>query len=145
MFCGSHDHVLDDKGRTSLPKDFRDALTKVKGTPWITALRNCLAIYTADEFATLQQRLTNASSINDSVQRIQRLIQGMAARCPADRQGRILIPPKLRAWSHLDRELVLTGVGNRIEVWDRNKHSVDLERTRDQYDELTRDFKEFGL
>ncbi|NRA02532.1 MAG: division/cell wall cluster transcriptional repressor MraZ [Myxococcales bacterium] len=145
MFWGSHDHVLDDKGRTSLPKDFRDALAKVKGTPWITALRNCLAIYTVDEFEALQQRLTNASGMIDSVQRIQRLVLGMASHCPADRQGRILIPPKLRAWSHLERDLVLAGVGSRIEIWDRNSHSVELERSREQYDDLTRDFKDFGL
>ena len=145
MFWGSYDHVLDDKGRTSLPKDFRDALAKVKGTPWITALRDCLAIYTQQEFEALEKILTGASRSIGSIQHIQRLVMGMACRCPADRQGRILIPPKLRAWAHLERDLVLSGVGDRIEIWDRTGHSLDLEQTRQQYDDLTRDLKDYGL
>jgi MraZ protein len=145
MFWGSFDHVLDDKGRTSLPKDFRETLAQVEGTPWITALRDCLAIYPQYVFEALQARLTAASSMIDSVQRMQRLINGMAAHCPFDRQGRILIPPKLRDWAHLERDLVLTGVGSRIEVWDRTRHTAHLETTREDYDVLTRDFGEFGL
>ena len=145
MFRGSYDHVLDEKGRTSLPRDFRDTLSGFKGTPVITALRDCLAIYPAEEFEAIEARLSAASSAIDSVQRYQRLFTGMAHPCPFDRQGRILIPQKLRDWAHLERDLVLAGVGRRIEVWDRTRHTADLERTRERYAELTRELKDYDL
>ncbi len=145
MFWGSHEHVLDEKGRTSLPKEFRVALRSQKGDPWITAFPQCLTIYPPREFQELRSQLTQASSTIESIQRLQRLILGMAARVPFDRQGRILIPPKLRRWAGLERELVLTGVGKRIEVWDRARHEADLEQTRSLYPEFTDTLKGFGL
>ncbi len=143
MFWGSHDHVLDEKGRTSLPKEFRAQLAAGKRPPWVTALRDCLAVFTAAEFEALQKRLAKASSTNDAVQGLQRLINGMATPCNFDRQGRILIPPKLREWAFLEREIVFTGVGSRIELWDRARLRGELERVRQHYPELAREVGEF--
>jgi MraZ protein len=145
MFSGSYDHVLDDKGRTSLPKEFRRELAADKGGAWVTALAHCLAIYPAAEFEALRSKLAEASKLDASVQHLQRLITGMAQLCPIDRQGRILIPPKNRAWAGLDREIVFAGVGARIEVWDRARHQAELEQTRQHFDDYTRDLREFGL
>lgn len=142
MFWGSHDHVLDDKGRTSLPKEFRDALARLKGTPWITLYPDCVAILPATSFEELRERLT-AGELGeiDSIQHLKRLIIGMASPCTVDRQGRISIPTKLRTEAGLGRELVFTGVGDRIEIWDRAKHASELERVRLHYPEYTRDLK----
>ena len=145
MFLGTHDHVLDEKGRTSLPKDFRDVLAKLKGAPWITAFQHCLAVFPPAEFEELREKLTRASSTIDAIQRLQRLILGLACPAAVDRQGRILIPPKLRKWAGLDREIVFTGVGKRIEIWDRARHEADLEQTRTNYGDYTDLLKEFGL
>ncbi len=145
MFWGCHDHVLDEKGRTSLPKDFRTLLSAQKHEPWITGLPQCLAILPSNEFDALRQKLTAASSTVDSIQRLQRLFLGMAVRCSVDKQGRILIPPKLRKWAHLDREIVFTGVGARIEIWDHARHEAELEQTRINYADYTKDLKEYDL
>jgi MraZ protein len=145
MFSGSYDHVLDEKGRTSLPKEFREALSRVAGVPWLTGLPHCLAIYPDAEYDTIQRALAAQSKVNASVQRVQRLITGLATRCPFDRQGRILIPPKAREWAGLSREIVFTGVGGHIEIWDRGRHQAELERIREHYDDYTRDLKEFGV
>ncbi len=144
-FWGCYDHVLDEKGRTSLPKQFRKTLATLKGVPWLTGLPQCLAILPPKEFEALRRKLTAASSTIDSIQRLQRLILGMASPCSIDRQGRMLVPPKLRKWAHLDREIVFTGVGGRIELWDRACHEAELEQTRLNYPDYTRDLKEFGL
>lgn len=145
MFRGSYDHVVDDKGRTSLPKTFRDQLAKRKGEPCLTPLRDCLAIFPADEFDRLCSRLSEASSMVDSIQRAQRLIIGMSVECPFDKSGRILIPAKLRDWAQLKREIVFTGVGNRIEIWDRSRHESELRLVHDEYADHMRELKEFGL
>ncbi len=144
MFWGCHDHVLDEKGSTSLPKEFR-ALLRGKNTPWLTATPNCLAIFPHEEFEALQSRLSQASTTIDSVQGLQRLYIGMATPCPFDRQGRILVPPRLREWASLEREVTFAGVGKFIELWDRNRHRSELERVRQNYPELARELKEFKV
>lgn len=142
MFWGSHDHVLDEKGRTSLPKDFREALQQVEGGAWITAYPHCLAVLPDPAFEALKAQLTGASSVVDSVQHLQRLILGMASRCSFDKAGRILVPPKLRKWAHLDRDVVFVGLGDKIELWDRTRHEQELEETRVNYSEYTQDLRE---
>lgn len=127
MFFGSYEHVLDEKGRTSLPKDFRDALTRLKGQAYITAYPRCLAILPPDAFQSWQSRLTGERArLDDAAQRIRRLILGMAAAVNIDRQGRILIPNHLREHAGIEREIVFTGVGDEIEVWDRSRHKVEV-------------------
>jgi MraZ protein len=127
MFIGSHEHVLDDKGRTSLPKDFRVELADRAGTAFITAYPNCLAILPPEAFAMWTQRLTGDSSrLDDAAQRIRRLILGMAAACTIDKQGRILIPPGLRDHAGIKRELVFMGVGTEIEVWESTRHKSEI-------------------
>jgi MraZ protein len=145
MFCGTHEHVLDEKGRTSLPKDFRDVLKELKGKPWITVGPQFLTIFPPREFEAFSSKLADASSTIDSISHLQRLILGNAARCAFDRQGRIFIPAPLRKWASLDREIVIIGVGRRIEVWDRVRHLMDLEQTKMNYPGYTEILKEFGL
>jgi MraZ protein len=147
MFRGSFDHVLDEKGRVSLPKVFRDALAECRGEPSFVPLRQCLAIFPSEIYEELSSRLSAASSVVDSIQRGQRLIIGMSHPCPVDRAGRILVPTKLREWAGLKRDVVFMGVGNRIEIWDRVRHEADLRvmQDADAYAENMGALKEFGL
>ncbi len=145
MFHGSYDHVLDDKGRTSLPKELRLEMARFEGEPWLAPLAECLAIYPAPYFDAIQRELSGVRKLNASAQRLNRLITGMAVRCPIDRQGRILIPPKARSWASLERQIVFAGVGEYIEIWDRARHQAELEGTRENYDAYTRDLGDFEL
>jgi MraZ protein len=144
MFRGEFDHVLDEKGRTSLPKEFRSLLAG-DTPPWLTAFPRCLVIFPAEDFESLEQRLTQTSTTLEPVHDLQRLIIGKATACPFDRQGRILIPPGLREWAGLDREITFTGLGRRIEIWDRARHRLQLERIRDNYSDLSRELKDFKV
>jgi MraZ protein len=138
MFTGCHDHVLDEKGRTSLPKDFRKTLEDgAAATPWITALPSCLAILPDPTFKKIMNGLGDTGLLFERAQRIQRLFVGMAVQCQVDKQGRILIPPKLRSWAHLERDIVFTGLGPHIEIWDRVLHERDLLDTRDHFPEFS--------
>ena len=145
MFAGSHDHVIDDKGRTSLPKEFRLLLAECNGDAWLTALRDCLAIFTPEIFSAFHEKLGSASIAVEPVQQIQRLLVGMATPCPLDKQGRILISPKLRDWAGLEREIVIAGVSNRIEIWDRARHDATMQVIRTDYAALTDSLKDYGL
>ena len=139
MFFGSHLHVLDDKGRTSLPKDFRDALAGLKGTARITAYPGYLAILPPAAFEDWQRRLTgDRSRLDDAAHRIRRLILGMASPCHIDRQGRILIPTPLREHAAIERDIVFVGVGDEIEIWDRSRHRGTIGESGAHFDEDSR-------
>jgi len=142
VFWGSYDHVLDEKGRTSLPKEYRDLLGDLESGAWLTAYPSCLILITAAEFETQRARMLNPVADTDSVQRLQRMFIGMATPCVFDKAGRILIPPKLRKWAALERDIVFTGCGERIEIWDRSRHEIDMEQTRQNYPQYKRDLQE---
>ncbi len=130
VFYGSHEHVLDDKGRTSLPKDFRELLKQQKADPWLTAGAHCLAIYTADEFDRIKAKLTEDALPDGEIIRQQRRILGNATRCRVDAQGRILVPQTLRRYARLQRDIVFAGLGTLIEVWDRSLWKAEMDRAR---------------
>ncbi len=130
VFFGSHEHVLDDKGRTSLPKDFRELLKQQKADPWLTAGAHCLAIYTADEFDRIKTKLTEDALPDGEIIRQQRRILGNATRCRVDAQGRILVPQTLRKYARLQRDIVFAGLGTLIEVWDRSLWKAEMDRAR---------------
>jgi MraZ protein len=136
MFWGSYDHTLDEKGRTALPKEFRTLLAALKGKPWITLSRGCLLILPDAEFRDLQRRYAGHSERRE---KLRRLMLGMAQPCTVDKQGRFLIPQILREKGRLQRDLVITGVGERIEIWDRALHAAELEDVQAHYGVYTSD------
>jgi MraZ protein len=137
MFWGCHEHVLDDKGRTSLPKEFRELLTRSSEPPWLTAGAQCLSIYPPDVFSRLRQRLAE-EFLNDSADALERLIIGSATPCSVDRQGRILIPPPLRRRAQLERDIVFTGLSDRVEIWDRTRYEAAIAQTQENYGQHSR-------
>jgi MraZ protein len=145
MFLGSHDHVLDEKGRTSLPKPFRESLREQEGEPWLTALPKCLTLFPAAVFEALAHKLIEASSVIEEIQALQGLILGKAVRSAIDRQGRILVPRRLREWATLDREIVFVGVGKRIDIWNPARLDAGLEPWKVSHSSYTAILKDFNL
>jgi MraZ protein len=137
MFWGCHEHVLDEKGRTSLPKEFRELLSRASESPWLTAGQECLSLFPAEVFKRLRDRLA-AEVLNDSAEALERLIVGNATPCGVDRQGRILIPPPLRRRARLEREIVFTGLTDRVEIWDRARYEAAIANTQENYAQHSR-------
>ena len=130
MFWGSYDHTLDEKGRTALPKEFRTRLAELKGHPWITLSKGCVIILPDAAFRDLERRYGGYSERRE---KLRRLILGMAQPCNVDKQGRFLIPQILRDKGNLERDLVITGVGESIEIWDRALHARELDDVQMHY------------
>jgi len=134
-FMGSFDHVLDDKGRTSLPRAFRATLEAEQRPAYLTAKPLCLAIYPFAEFHRLRREYAELHI--DSRERLERLHLGNAQEIAVDRQGRILIPPALRRHAALMRDILFLGVGERIEIWDRGRYAIDQQQTSAEYAQHT--------
>jgi len=137
MFWGCHEHVLDEKGRTSLPKEFRELLTRGSELPWLTLRSRCLAIYPAEKFDKIRQRLSE-DVLNDAAEALERLIIGHATPCSVDRAGRILIPTTLRRRAQLDRAIMFMGLTDRVEIWDLARYEAEIASTLENEAENSR-------
>jgi MraZ protein len=116
VFMGSHHPKLDDKGRVILPAKFRDEL---EGGIVITKGQDrCLVIWPRAEFEAYAERLRLNAQSNAKVRSYTRIFMSSAFDDTLDRQGRLTIPPILREFAELDKDLVVTGANTRIEIWN---------------------------
>jgi MraZ protein len=116
VFKGTYQHRIDAKGRLPIPAAFRRALGDERRVV-VTLLDQCLAVYTEAEWARLESQLAALPAFSKQVKALTRLLVSRAADCELDVQGRILLPPTLRAAAALERDAVVVGVLNRFEVW----------------------------
>ena len=115
MFLGTHTPKLDEKGRLILPAKFRDELAE--GLVITRFQERCLAIWPIATFVEVAQSVRGTSS-SQQVRDYQRMLASGASDETPDKQGRITIPPHLRAYAALEKDCVVVGAINRVEVWD---------------------------
>lgn len=120
MFRGVNTISLDAKGRMAMPARYRDRFMETcDGQLVVTVDRDhCLLLYPLPEWEEIERKLVRLPSLNKQARRLQRLLIGHATECELDSHGRILLPPPLREFAHLDKHLVLIGQGNKFELWD---------------------------
>jgi MraZ protein len=119
MFRGIARLALDAKGRLAVPARNRAALTNGSGRVVITAdPSRCLLVYPVAAWEPIQSRLMSLSSFDDRIRALQRLLVGYADDVDIDAAGRVLVPPPLREFASLTRDVVLVGQGQRLELWD---------------------------
>ncbi|MEQ1580037.1 MAG: division/cell wall cluster transcriptional repressor MraZ [Steroidobacteraceae bacterium] len=121
MFRGANKVTLDAKGRLAMPTRYRDRIVeRSSGRLVATVDRSdrCLLIYPLPEWEEIERKLMRLPTLNPAVRRLQRLMVGHATELELDSHGRILIPPTLREYATLARDVVLIGQGSRFELWD---------------------------
>ena len=116
MFLGTYTPKLDEKGRLILPARFREALEG--GLVVTRSQERALAVYPKDTFEALMAPVSAAPSTLKQVRDYQRMLTAGASFEVPDRQGRITIPPILRSYAGLERDVVVIGAMNRAEIWD---------------------------
>lgn len=116
MFLGTYTPKLDEKGRVILPAKFRDDLSD--GLVVTRTQERALAIYTKEAFEALMAPVASAPTTVKQVRDYQRMLAAGASFEVPDKQGRITIPPILRKYAGLDRDVVVIGAGTRAEIWD---------------------------
>ncbi|MDF1759986.1 MAG: division/cell wall cluster transcriptional repressor MraZ [Coxiellaceae bacterium] len=127
MFRGLTANALDAKGRMAIPSRYR-ALLQIDGSSslviTIDTEEPCLLMYPYCEWELIEQKLEALPSFNSATRRIQRLLIGHATEVEMDKQGRVLIPPLLREYADLEKNIMLVGQGNKFEVWgEKQWHS----------------------
>ena len=119
MFMGEYNHTIDAKGRLIVPSKFREKL----GEEFVVTkgLDDCLFVYPMDEWAHIEEAFRKVPLTNKKARDFVRFFFAGAASCEVDKQGRILLPPNLRSYAGLEKEIVSAGVLNRVEIWDKEK------------------------
>lgn len=146
MFRGRYIHTLDAKGRLSVPSRFREVLaTHREETLILTNFDNCLAGYPADEWELLEEKVRGLSMLQKDVRVFTRYFFSGAQECPVDRQGRILIPQTLREDAALEKDVVLVGVVNRIEIWNKARWDLSYRESVENFESHAAKLSELGL
>lgn len=119
MLMGEYNHNIDAKGRVTIPVKFRTEL----GDRFIVTrgIADCLQAYSPERWQRIEDNLKNVSITNKAGMKLSRLIMGNAIECEVDKMGRILITQNLRAKAGLGKDVVLVGLGDKIEIWDKLK------------------------
>lgn len=119
MFMSEYSHSVDAKGRLIIPSKFREAL----GDEFVVSkgMDGCLFVYANEDWQAFEQKLTSLPLINKEARQFARFFLAGAATVEVDKQGRILLPANLRAFAGLEKDVVLVGVGSRIEIWSKEK------------------------
>lgn len=123
MLIGEYQHSLDAKGRVNFPARLREDL----GTCfYITkGLDNCLFVYSAEEWAVLESKIRELPM--SKARTLQRFFFAGAVEVEPDKQGRVLIPANLREHAGLTKDVMIIGVSNRAEIWDREQYLASCE------------------
>ncbi|WP_018132735.1 division/cell wall cluster transcriptional repressor MraZ [Effusibacillus pohliae] len=115
MFMGEYQHSIDDKGRLIIPAKFREELGA--GFVVTRGLDHCLFVYPRKEWETLEAKLKSLPLTSSDARAFVRFFFSGASECDLDKQGRVLIPSTLREYAKLERDCVVIGVSNRVEIW----------------------------
>ena len=138
-YIGLYEHNMDSKGRVMIPSELREQLGE---TFFITAgLDNCIFVFDKENFRNMDQHLREIPFNRKKERAFQRMFYAPAREVTLDKQGRILIPSHLRDHAHLDKNLVITGNSNRVEIWDKETRDKYLEEIEMDYEDLAEELE----
>jgi MraZ protein len=118
VFLGEHQHTLDAKGRVILPARFRERLSS--GLVFAPSQERCIDVYPATAFERRVEELRGVPREDQRARAYLRILLAGAYEDRPDAQGRVTVPPRLREYAGLDKELTVNGADDRVEIWDRS-------------------------
>ena len=143
MLLGEYRHNLDTKGRMAIPAKFRDKLTA--GAIITRGIDNCLFVFANAEWETLAQKLIALPLAQANSRAFVRLMLAGASDVEIDNQGRILIPDYLRKYAGLKKEVVVAGLYNRVEIWDREAWTTYKMKTENASEQIAEHLGDLGI
>ncbi|ARK31102.1 division/cell wall cluster transcriptional repressor MraZ [Halalkalibacter krulwichiae] len=143
MFMGEYRHNVDEKGRMIVPAKFRDEL----GSSFVVTrgLDRCLFVYPQQEWKKLEDQLKTLPFTKKDARAFTRFFFSGATECELDKQGRVNIASPLREYAHLDKECVVIGVSNRVEIWSKTIWEDYFAESEESFSEIAENIVDFDM
>ncbi|MEF2291635.1 MULTISPECIES: division/cell wall cluster transcriptional repressor MraZ [Virgibacillus] len=143
MFMGEFQHNIDAKGRIIVPSKFRDQL----GDSFVVTrgLDQCLFVYPMEEWSILEEKLKKLPLTKKDARAFTRFFFSGAVECEIDKQGRINIPQSLRNYAGIEKECVVIGVSNRIEIWSSEQWESYVTDSEESFAEIAENLMDFDI
>jgi len=147
MFRGRYEHTIDAKGRTSLPSRYRDVLAGIGERRIVVtnALDRCLNAYAMPKWLEFEEKIGKLPRFDPAVQQLKRIYVSGAVECEVDDSGRILIPPTLREYASLEKDVLWAGNGDYAELWDKKTWASQFDIGADDRRAIAKRLSELGL
>jgi len=138
MFRGSFEHSVDSKGRVSVPARFREILAERYECKLVLTMDydKCVMAFPLEEWERVEDKIKAAPQSQKEVRDYMRYVFSNAAECELDRQGRILIPPVLREGARISKSVMVVGMLNKMEIWDKTAWDARKSQTGDKIGEV---------
>jgi MraZ protein len=145
-FRSRSEHVLDVKGRLNIPSRFRDVLSEVyNNTLIITNWQKSLKAYPVVEWEALEEKLLTQGRSQPGMSAFVRYVISGVIECSLDKQGRILLPAPLRNEFGISKEVVLNGMLDHFEIWDKGAWQNEVRRTREDFSSFREGLSSLGI
>ena len=143
LLTGEFNHSIDPKGRLIIPSKFREIL----GEDFVITkgLDGCLFLYPNNEWKIFEEKLRTLPLTNKNARTFTRFFLGSAVDGGLDKQGRVLISAALREFAGLEKDVVLVGVLDRVEIWDKAKWDENNAAVEENMDEIASQMEDLGL
>jgi len=146
MFRGRFEHTIDSKGRISIPAKYRELLMEKHDDRLIvTNFDRCLVAYPFEEWRNVEDKIGSLSMVKKEAKAFQRFFVSGAAECPIDKLGRILIPPILRSYAQLEKEVVFAGMLRKFEIWSRERFLEEIKSAEENFEAMGESLAALGL
>lgn len=143
MFMGEYHHTVDMKGRMIIPAKFRDNL----GETFVLTrgLDQCLFGYPQSEWKILEEKLKTLPLTKKDARAFTRFFFSGAIECELDKQGRVNIASPLLSYAGLEKECVVLGVSNRIEIWSKDKWEEYFAASEESFSDIAENMIGFDI
>ena len=147
MFRGHTHRNLDAKGRVMLPPDFREMVLEMspEGKLMLTNFDDCVVGYPLPEWEQIEKSFNQLNMANRTFRDFHRFFISGATEVSMDKQGRILVPPYLRSYAGLNKDVILAGVGRKCEIWDMERFEANRKKMEENFDQVMDTLAENGF
>ena len=145
MFYGEYLHKLDKKNRLIIPARFREGIGDnfIEKFYLTRGLDDCIFMFPESEWKTQENRFKSMSFTKEKARKFQRQFFGGAFEAVPDKQWRILLPDPLKEYAKLSKNIMIVGVSNRVEIWDKNVWQEYSTSSKQEYEQIAEDLIEF--